>query len=151
MPNKSQVWMDLNCVKPEFAVSHTLRTIIVKTQYDVTYNYLRKKSLFVKKTMVLFQRKQYTCCKDKSNTNANMIRLKTYIYKCYNKLILFSLHHDQRSFGLVHAERRRMFYSPFLISQSERLDWSFRSVWPESLQFTLFSFWRSKFFWNQND
>ena len=49
----------INCVKTEFAVSHTLRIIIIKTQHDVTYNYLRKKSLFVKKTMVLFQRKQY--------------------------------------------------------------------------------------------
>ena len=91
----------INCVKTEFAVSHSLRTIIIKTQYGVTYNYLCKKILVCQENHGSVSTETiYTCCNDKSNTTTNMIRLKN-TYKCYNKLILFSHHHDQRSFGFV--------------------------------------------------
>ena len=70
--------MDLNCVKTEFAVSHTLSIIIIKTQHDVTYNYVRQKILVCQENHGSVST-ETICCKDKSNTNANMIRLKKYI------------------------------------------------------------------------
>ena len=70
----------INCVKTEFVRSHTLRIIIIKTQHDITYNYLRQKILVCQENHGSVSTETiYTCCKDKSNTTTNMIRLKKYI------------------------------------------------------------------------